>query len=551
MTTDIDIVIPMVFPQDPVWQMEYRRCHSGDATKIVRWRSWGTEELLVRCVTEYMPWANRIYLLLASESQVQGWMRRMKAANEKLKIVFHREFIPAKYLPCFTSPCIEMFLHRIPGLSEHFIYGNDDMFPLSPLGAEDFFRPAADGTEATGLLPCQHLTEKTFPANPGIFQRKCLNQQNMVAGAFGKHYDKTWLKNGHSMAPMLKSVCEEVWRRHGDEIRRHLSPMKRDEHSYSQYVYVLYQHFAGLHVDYAPKQQYLGSDMQANELSAAIRDANAGIVCMNDDEHISGWERMAEVAKREIGGKLHARSGKSPDRTVAIVHYNTPKLTRAAVLSVWKHTPGVSVVVLDNSDKLPIAGCEQWKELLQNPLVTVIDNTRGQCIDFRKWLRTFPDREPSPGNDYGSAKHCMSVQWLCDYLRDPFVLMDSDVLVKKDVSELWRHSDCIWAGEVGENVKRRFGYDFKKVQPFLCYINVPMMREHGIRYFNGKWMWNLTRRKPNHRYDTGAWFYKASAEAGLPVWEVRLDEHILHLRHGSWGKKKPMQWVRLHKELWE
>lgn len=550
---DIDLVIPMVFPHDTEWQREYRRCHSGDATKNVRWRSWGTEELLVQCVMKWMPWIRHIHLLLASESQEQPWMTEMTARSQQIIIHYHKDFIPEQYLPCYTSCCIEMFLHRIPELSEHFIYGNDDMFPLSPLEPEDFFCTQ----ESHGpVLPCQRLTENPFPANPNTFQRKCLNQQNMVAKPFGKYYARTWLRNGHSMAPMLKSVCEKVWQLHGDEIRRYLSPMKRDEHSYSQYVYVLYQHFAGLYVGHQPRIQYVGKGTPTNGLAAIIRDPEAGIVCFNDNEHISDWEKRAKTVREEISKKLKAEGTAltvtpEPRPLACIVHYNTPKLTKAAVLSLWKHTPGVRVTVFDNSDKLPIAGCEQWKELLDNPLVNVIDNTHGQHIDFETWLQGFPDREPSPGNNYGSAKHCWSVQWLCDHIDEPFVLMDSDVLVKKDVSALWRHPDCMWVGEIGENVKRRFGYDFKKVQPFLCYLNVPIMHKHGIRYFNEEWMWNLTSRKPNHRYDTGAWFYKAVKEAGLPTCEIRLSDYILHLGHGSWRDKKPMEWVRMHRGLWK
>lgn len=235
----------------------------------------------------------------------------------------------------------------------------------------------------------------------------------------------------------------------------------------------------------------------------------------------------------------------------AIVHYNTPKLTRAAVLSLWKHTPGCRVTVFDNSDRLQIAMSGAWAELLRNPLVTVIDNTRGQIIDWASWLGTFPDREPSPGNNYGSAKHCRSVQWLCDYLNEPFVLMDSDVLVKKDISPFCEHPDCAWVGELGENVRRRFGYSFMKVQPFLCWLNVPMMRQRDIRYFNGEWMWNLTSRKPNHRYDTGAWFCKDVREAGLPTFEIPLRDYIIHLGHGSWKDRNPMAWMMRHSALWK
>lgn len=235
----------------------------------------------------------------------------------------------------------------------------------------------------------------------------------------------------------------------------------------------------------------------------------------------------------------------------AIVHYNTPKLTRATVLSLWKHTPGCRVMVFDNSDKLPIAKSKSWRELLNNPLVSIIDNAQGQLINWQSWLNTFPDKEPSPGNDYGSAKHCRSVQWLCDSINEPFLLMDSDVLVKQDITPFWQHPECAWVGQRGENVRRRFGYEFMKVQPFLCWLNVPLMRQHDVQYFNGEWMWNLTTQRPNHRYDTGAWFCRAVQEAGLPTFELPLREYIAHLGHGSWRDKNPMVWLEEHRELWE
>ena len=297
MERNIDLVIPMVFPADPQWQQEFTR-HKGNgagAVKHVRYRSWGTEELLVRCCMKYMPWVRRIHLLLASESQVQPWMQSFNLEHVTLNIVFHRDFMPKEYIPCFSSPCIEMFLHRIPGLQEQFIYANDDMFPLSPLHPEDFFR---DGR------PCQRFVEKPAPAKPNIFQRKCMYQQNMIAAPFGKHYRRTWLKNGHSMAPILKSSCYEVWKRHGEEIIRYLSPLKRTDRSYNHYIYSLYQYFAALDVEHAPREQYVGKNTPVSQIAGIIRDPQAGIVCMNDNESLDDWQKRAAVVRKEIGNKI-------------------------------------------------------------------------------------------------------------------------------------------------------------------------------------------------------------------------------------------------------
>lgn len=292
----IDIVIPMVFPQDAEWQAEYERAKGGAASTLrhARYRSWDTERLQVECIRRYMPWVHRIHLLLARESQMQEWMRNIDH-SWRCSIVFHREFMPKEYLPCFASPCIEMFLDKIPGLSEQFIYANDDMFPLSPLQPEDFF---ADGK------PCHRFDEQPAPEGPNLFERKCIFQTNMVGGPFGLHYKHTWLKAEHTFAPILKSSCREVWRRHGDEITRHLSPLKRTDRSVNHYVYMLYQRFAGLSIDRSPRQQYIGASTPLADVRRAIADPQAGIVCINDNGAVERWEERAKLVRDCIERKL-------------------------------------------------------------------------------------------------------------------------------------------------------------------------------------------------------------------------------------------------------
>ena len=59
--------------------------------------------------------------------------RPLKTAQD----VYKRQ--PEEYLPTFNSHTIEMNLHRIKGLSEQFVYFNDDMFINKPMKPRDFF----------------------------------------------------------------------------------------------------------------------------------------------------------------------------------------------------------------------------------------------------------------------------------------------------------------------------------------------------------------------------------------------------------------------------
>ncbi len=534
MERNIDFVVPMVFPEDKEWQRIFSRYHSGEACANVRFRSWGTEELLIRCIEKYMPWVHKIHILLACETQVRPWMARYG----KVKVVIHREFIPEKFLPCFSSPCIEMFLGYIPDLSEQFVYANDDMYPLSPLPSSDFF---------IGGKPCVHFRSLFFPDVPNVFHRKCLNQQNLIGAPFGKHYVRTWLYTGHSYAPMLKSVCKTVWQRYGEKIEKNISPLSRNEHSFNHYVYLLYQHFAGLDIDHAPRTQYADENRETHSLPPIINDPVAGVVCLNDNENITDWKQRAKLIRETITAKMCGRV--TAKRIVCIVHYNTPKLTQCCIRSLLKHTEVDKIVVFDNSDKLPFMMKNKTFVAKLGNLISVIDNTNGQFINFNRWPDAFPDKELLRGNNYGSVKHCVSVRWLIKHADCPFMLMGSDVVIRRDIANFWSHPDCAWVGEVGENVKGRFGNDIHKVKSFLCWLNVPLLRDNAIRYFDPSFMWNLTTDDPNHRYDTGTWLYRAVNEARLPVCRVPLDGTVYHLAHVSWGGA--MEWLDGHREVWE
>ncbi len=50
-------------------------------------------------------------------------------------------FADPSVLPTHNSQAVESQLHHIPGLSEHFLYSNDDMFIGRPLRPETFFSP--------------------------------------------------------------------------------------------------------------------------------------------------------------------------------------------------------------------------------------------------------------------------------------------------------------------------------------------------------------------------------------------------------------------------
>ncbi len=121
--------------------------------------------------------------------------------------------------------------------------------------------------------------------------------------------------------------------------------------------------------------------------------------------------------------------------TVCIVHYNTPRLTTALVQSINLHSPGCRIIIFDNSDRSPFP---------ETAGVEILDNTKGQLIDFDAMIRSYPQRRKSAIN-YGTERHIASVDWLYDYVPDGFILLDSDVLLKQDICSLIDES-VPWTG---------------------------------------------------------------------------------------------------------
>lgn len=230
-------------------------------------------------------------------------------------------------------------------------------------------------------------------------------------------------------------------------------------------------------------------------------------------------------------------------KNILIIHYNTPKLTECLVRSVNKFVNGAIIYILDNSNRRP------FKSKFDN--VTILDNTKGQIIDFDKWLKKYPNRDKSPGriNKWGSAKHAYSVERCMEILNQPFMLLDSDILLKKDISPLFME-DMAYVGEVVTQPRSTIN----RVIPYVCLINTPIIKENNSSYFDETKMHGLWHSKGGDFYDTGASFYLSTSN--LKHKEIKWEEYAVHYGHGSWkkpGQTKPQtqeQWLNANKRLW-
>jgi len=113
-----------------------------DDAKPNRFRDLGQLKYSLRSIEKYAPWINQIWLLLSNEAQAPSWLNTTypDSSKRRVKIVFHTDIFPNQSdLPTFNSNAIEVNMHRIPGLSEEFLYFNDDFSLTKTICYSDFW----------------------------------------------------------------------------------------------------------------------------------------------------------------------------------------------------------------------------------------------------------------------------------------------------------------------------------------------------------------------------------------------------------------------------
>ncbi|MFJ9753132.1 stealth conserved region 3 domain-containing protein, partial [Streptomyces chartreusis] len=132
----------------------------------------------------------------------------------KGSVVDHQEILPADALPVFNSHAIESRLHHIPGLPEHYLYFNDDVFINRPVRAEHFFH--GNGIARIPLSPLKIGVEAPHPLEPAP-NSAGKNTREVIRRFHGRHITH---KSLHTPHPQLLSVMREMQSLGIEELQR-------------------------------------------------------------------------------------------------------------------------------------------------------------------------------------------------------------------------------------------------------------------------------------------------------------------------------------------
>jgi len=299
----IDIVIFWVDGSDAKWLAEKAKYAPKDLVpddRVIRYRDWNNLRYSFRGIEKFAPWVNNVFFV--TWGHLPKWLN---VSTPKLKIVRNEDFIPTEYNPSFSSHVKELNIHKIKGLSEHFIYFNDDMYLLKNTKREDFFKngkpcdcavlTAHSHNEAQPYMFMQYratgIANKYFNIKEAIKK----NRGGWFNLKYGKMLFRSYALSGlprfpgfwqqHVPYSLLKSTIEELWEKERENFHQTCANKFRSMSDFNIWVFRNWQLASG---NFEPrsvkfgKSFVAGTENEVNNISNYIVKQKGKVICIND-----------------------------------------------------------------------------------------------------------------------------------------------------------------------------------------------------------------------------------------------------------------------------
>jgi len=101
-------------------------------------QGFGELRYSIRYLEANAPWFNKVFILTNTPAQRPAWLT--EASKDKIEMIDRCGLFPrAQDCPTKNTDACRAVMHKIPGLSEHFVDLDDDFLLLRPLEVSDFF----------------------------------------------------------------------------------------------------------------------------------------------------------------------------------------------------------------------------------------------------------------------------------------------------------------------------------------------------------------------------------------------------------------------------
>jgi len=327
MNEKIDFVITWVDCNDPKWQKEKNKYkpEKNTDTSVNRYRDWENLKYWFRGVEKYAPWVNKIYFI--TYGHTPNWLN---TDNEKLVIVKHEDYIPKEYLPVFNSVPIELYMSKIKGLSENFVYFNDDMFLINKTSKEDFFKNGlpCDNAILTAIVPSKindgfsHCLLSNIEIINERYDMKNIIKKNPFKWfniKYGIDQIRTLLlllwnnfpgiKMSHLPVSYKKSTFKEVWKYAEDKIEEASKDRFRNNYHINHWIFRNHQLVEGA---FSPRKKSFGKFYVVTddnkEIIDTIKKQKKKCICINDVGNFKNFEKTKKEINTAFESILNEKS---------------------------------------------------------------------------------------------------------------------------------------------------------------------------------------------------------------------------------------------------
>ncbi|MGH1830455.1 capsule biosynthesis protein CapK [Enterococcus gilvus] len=315
----IDFIIPWVDDSDIEWQIEKEEQLNGikltqEQKAMVEekaFRDWGILKYWFRSVEIYAPWVNKIHFV--TYGHIPEWLN---TNHVKINIVKHSDYLPKNSLPTFNSRSIEINFHRIKGLSEQFVYFNDDMFLNDYVKEIDFFQNGipCDSGIFSQITPVKFGTASVQVNNIEIindhFSFDKLKRHNKCK-YLNLKYGKQNLRNiflmqskyfvgfyeSHLPNAFSKKTFEELWDKEKEILNSTTISKFKNKYNVNQWLFRDWQLASG---KFNPRKSNFGKyyELSSNNeiLYRDIKDNKYKLICINDSFLINDFNSV----KKEV-----------------------------------------------------------------------------------------------------------------------------------------------------------------------------------------------------------------------------------------------------------
>lgn len=325
----IDIVILWVDDEDQEW-LEKKETWQEKCGIInnqpERYRNWDNLHFMFRSIEKYASWVNHIYIV--TDKQKPNWLN---IQDNNITIVDHEEIMDAEDLPTFNSSAIELNIHKIPGLSENFVYFNDDMFLIDYVQPEDFFidgvpkemaalnliMPSKINRSRYVMFNNVTLINDTFDKKETLRNKpfKWINYKNGLS-AIRTLLLLPWsefsnFKQTHLPASHKKSTYTEIWTKYEKELKKSTSYKFRSLNNYNQWLIKDWQLAAN---NFLPQDLKFGKVYQlytkddVSKCVEHIEKSKTKVICVNDNEYLEDFPYAKSKVNKAFEVKYPVKS---------------------------------------------------------------------------------------------------------------------------------------------------------------------------------------------------------------------------------------------------